>query len=415
MILSALRTNPALLKLDLYCKGARLDDSCFIEEDGGGRSCARAPGLGSGLEVILPGGPVDQRARDGGLRRDVPLRDPPGERALPPAPRRRGGGADSAFAASRRGTTPTTSSGKAMTRIGTLQGTYLGIYQAKVCEYWTAKPQKVNCKFCSVGLNLGVDDADEKSVERGDGGRARAPGTSRASPTSTSTPATTRATPTSTSWSPTSCASRRSWGCWSASRRRPTATSSATTTLRADGREPGLVLLRDLRPPSTSRTSAPASTPSTAWTTTSRRSATARLLGRKGPRDEPWVTNGEIIAGLEPPASTIEAIDWITSVGAIPTVCVFRPLVGHRPREGADPPQTEDDGPGLPAALRGVHGARPSHRRRAQHPRQPGAAPRRVPRLEPDAAIPLQTLKLQAMSKAFGYRFGKRIRSAATA
>ena len=51
-----------------------------------------------------------------------------------------------------------------MTRIGTLQGTYLGIYHAKVCEYWTARPQKVNCKFCSVGLNLGVDDAD---VERG--------------------------------------------------------------------------------------------------------------------------------------------------------------------------------------------------------------------------------------------------------
>src|SRR5947199_270444 len=52
-----------------------------------------------------------------------------------------------------------------MTRIGTLQGTYLGIYQAKVCEYWTAKPERVNCKFCSVGLNLGVDDANEKSVD----------------------------------------------------------------------------------------------------------------------------------------------------------------------------------------------------------------------------------------------------------
>jgi len=51
-----------------------------------------------------------------------------------------------------------------MTRIGTLQGTYLGIYQAKVCEYWTEKP-KANCRFCSVGLNLGVDDADEKSVD----------------------------------------------------------------------------------------------------------------------------------------------------------------------------------------------------------------------------------------------------------
>jgi hypothetical protein len=29
-----------------------------------------------------------------------------------------------------------------MTRIGTLQGTYLGIYQAKVCEYWTEKPRR---------------------------------------------------------------------------------------------------------------------------------------------------------------------------------------------------------------------------------------------------------------------------------
>jgi hypothetical protein len=58
-----------------------------------------------------------------------------------------------------------TSTGKPMTRIGTLQGTYLGIYQAKVCEYWTAKPEKINCKFCSVGLNLGVDEANEKSID----------------------------------------------------------------------------------------------------------------------------------------------------------------------------------------------------------------------------------------------------------
>ena len=36
----------------------------------------------------------------------------------------------------------------------------------------------------------------------------------------------------------------------------------------------------------------------------------------------------QVIAGLEPPASTIAAIDWLTSVGAIPTVCVFRPLAG---------------------------------------------------------------------------------------
>ena len=50
-----------------------------------------------------------------------------------------------------------------MRSVGSLQGTYLGVYPAKVCEYWTEKT-KSNCKFCSVGLNLGVDDADEKSV-----------------------------------------------------------------------------------------------------------------------------------------------------------------------------------------------------------------------------------------------------------
>jgi hypothetical protein len=56
---------------------------------------------------------------------------------------------------------------------------------------------------------------------------------------------------------------------------------------------------------------------------------------------EPWVSNGEIIAGLEPPASSMAAIDWITSVGAVPTVCVFRPLVGTD-MEDAPPPETED-------------------------------------------------------------------------
>jgi hypothetical protein len=56
---------------------------------------------------------------------------------------------------------------------------------------------------------------------------------------------------------------------------------------------------------------------------------------------DPWVSNGEIIAGLEPSASSIAAIDWITSVGAIPTVCVFRPLAGTEMQD-EPPPRTED-------------------------------------------------------------------------
>ena len=51
-----LARNPALLKLDLYCKGARLDESCFIEEDGGRKVMRTRAGLGSGLELVLPGG-----------------------------------------------------------------------------------------------------------------------------------------------------------------------------------------------------------------------------------------------------------------------------------------------------------------------------------------------------------------------
>ena len=60
--LAELRKNPALLKLDLYCKGARLDDSCLVEEDGGRKVMRTRAGLGSGLELILdgpPGGPAE--------------------------------------------------------------------------------------------------------------------------------------------------------------------------------------------------------------------------------------------------------------------------------------------------------------------------------------------------------------------
>src|SRR5512145_1200941 len=60
------RRNPALLKLDLYCKGMRIDDSCLVEQDGGRKILRTRAGLGSGLEVVLPGGlwtnvPVTER------------------------------------------------------------------------------------------------------------------------------------------------------------------------------------------------------------------------------------------------------------------------------------------------------------------------------------------------------------------
>src|SRR5262249_18149902 len=67
----------------------------------------------------------------------------------------------------------------------------------------------------------------------------------------------------------------------------------------------------------------------------------ARLGLKGGSLRQPWVTNGEIIAGLEPPASSMAAIDWVAGVGAVPTVCVFRPLVGTD-MEDERPPRTEE-------------------------------------------------------------------------
>ena len=157
------RRNPALLKLDLYCKGMRIDDSCLVEQDGGRKILRTRAGLGSGLEVVLPGG----------LWTNVPVTEKFAQQS-PYVLHRENGSyvlklGDEAVTTLELSPRPAwydkkTSTGKAMTRVGTLQGTYLGVYPAKVCEYWTEKPQKSNCKFCSVGLNLGVDDADDKSV-----------------------------------------------------------------------------------------------------------------------------------------------------------------------------------------------------------------------------------------------------------
>lgn len=134
-------------------------------------------------------------------------------------------------------------------------------------------------------------------------------------------------------------------------------------------------------------------------------------LGKKGPRHEPWVTNGEIIAGLEPPESSIRAIDWITSVGAIPTVCVFRPLVGTDLAMQA-PPETEAMVPvfrrlyeacmerGLPI------GCAPNvHVSLVMLPEEcRGLSSRR---------FALQSLKLKGMAGVFRYQFRRRLQAAA--
>jgi uncharacterized radical SAM superfamily protein len=400
--LAALRENPALLKLDLYCRGARLDESCFIEGDGGRKVLRTRAGLGSGLELILPGD----------LWTNVPVTEPFAASSPYEVCRTDAGyllrHGDDVVAPVRLSPRPdwydaTTRSGKPMTRIGTLQGTYLGIYQAKVCEYWTAKPEKVNCKFCSVGLNLGVDDADEKSVSEVMEVVRRARDESGITYVDFNTGHYAGDTYLDI-LEPYLVRIKKELGLLVGFQTPPHRDFRRYDALREMGlnrvsfcfeifdRE----RFRDICPGKDAEYGLDHYLDAIRY---------CARLGRKGPRHEPWVTNGEVVAGLEPAESTIRAIDWITSEGAVPTVCVFRPLVGTD-LEKESPPRTEDM---LPVFRRLYEAC-------MEHGLPIGCAPNvhvslvMLPeecRSFSPRRFPFTTLKLAALRTAFAYQFSR--------
>lgn len=345
--------NPALLKLDLYCKGIRVDDSCLVQDDGGRPVLRTRAGLGSGLELILPGGlwtnvPVSEpfarrspyvlHREDGGyvIRRYRVGAAPAGGGPLVSAPEAE------PMAWVRLAPRPgwydrTTSTGKAMTRIGTLQGTYLGIYQAKVCDYWKEE-EKVNCRFCSVGLNLGVDDAGDKTVEEVMEVVRAARRESGITYVDFNTGHYTGETYLDI-LEPYVRRIKEETGLLVGIQTPPHHDLRRYDALKKMGLN-RVSFCFEIFDEAVFRRICPGK---------NREYGLKRYLDAVeycarlglGRGLEPWVSNGEIIAGLEPPASSMAAIDWITSVGAVPTVCVFRPLVGTD-MEDAPPPETED-------------------------------------------------------------------------
>jgi hypothetical protein len=336
--------NPGYLKLDLYCRGLRLHASLSQDERMRPLMRTRA-GLGSGLELILPAG----------LWTNVPVREPfakesPYELRYEPRAGRlphvlyRDGKPTSFVSPA---PTPswydqTTRRGRPMRRIGSLQGTYLGIYMGQVCEFWKTgpeRPEKENCRFCSVGLNLGLDDADEKDVDE-------------------------------------------ILEVVHAARRESGITYVDFNTGHSDNHdfldllEPAIgrikketgLLVGVQSPPHPDKTRYArlkamgvnrVSFCFEFWDETQFQELCPgkhRAYGLDGYREAiehctslgspaspsltPWVVNGELIAGLEPPERSREAIAWLTERGAIPTVCVFRPLQGT---DLADRPAPETD------------------------------------------------------------------------
>jgi hypothetical protein len=160
--------NPVELEVELFCRGLLVDDSARAGVDARRVARTRA-GLGSGLELVIP-------APRQGIWVNVPL-DEPFVVTSPFTLVRQG---DSFAVRDKRlpyvvypvrlpdppsWYSRTTKRGVPMTRVGVLQGTYLGVYFAETCMYWYNTPSAANCQFCTTGVNVGKNEELAKKVE----------------------------------------------------------------------------------------------------------------------------------------------------------------------------------------------------------------------------------------------------------
>lgn len=158
--------NPCELEIDLFCRGLRVPSTVSLE---GTRGVQRTrAGLGSGLELAIPTGSW--------LKPEIWMNAPVAETFAWTSPYVLNG-APGAYEVidERTGehhpvSIPTqprwydrlTSRDERMSRIGVLQGTYLGIYVNPVCEFWGAD---LNCRFCTTGQNVATAGSAAKTVE----------------------------------------------------------------------------------------------------------------------------------------------------------------------------------------------------------------------------------------------------------
>lgn len=329
--------NPGLLKLALYCRGLRLDPSAQDYLQAGSRGLKRTrAGLGSGLELILPHGIWTNAPVTEDFCRDSPFQlhiSKLGCHII----HDNGLGVQVQLAPKPNWYDANCSTGKPMTQVGTLQGTYLGIYAAKVCAFWTGK-EKDQCRFCSVGLNLGADDANEKTVKE-------VLEVVRAARRETGITYVDFNTGHAEDESyldvlePLVHAVKKEFGLLVGVQTPPHTDLDRYRRLRKLGVN-RVSFCFELYDRERFQTICPGKHQTYGLDRYLEAMDFCASLGKDPNFFEPWVTNGEVIAGLEDPETTIAAIDRITSVGAVPTVCVFRPLKGTA-LAAEVPPSTE--------------------------------------------------------------------------
>jgi hypothetical protein len=328
--------NACELEIDLFCHGLRIPPHVSLE---GARGVSRTrAGLGSGLEIIIP--------TNSWVKRRIWMNAPVVEHFVEFSPYTLDGGPTIGYTVhdARDGAVypielpqePAwyrrhTSRDVPMSRVGVMQGTYLGIYINPVCAFWNYSPS-LNCRFCTTGANVGCHEAANKSVDdvvetchaardgsgvtfvHLNGGFHGSKGLRAAEPYVR--------------------AVKERVGALVGVQLTPERDFSGYDRLIQAGVD-HFSFCFELFDPEWFAKICPGK---------------ARVLGQqlfldamdycasKMPRG---AVSGEIIAGIEPIEKTLEAIERITSVGAFPTVCVFRPTIGSDMEEW--PPPKYDD------------------------------------------------------------------------
>ncbi|HYC78797.1 MAG TPA: hypothetical protein VEI02_14325, partial [Planctomycetota bacterium] len=164
--MSVPRRNPGELEIDLFCRGLRIATGVDLRGDARAVSRTRA-GLGSGLELVIPGDlkdlwvnvPVEE---DFAARSPYVLEADAGGHAVRDA--RNGEVYRVRLPAEPAWYRGKTSRGVLMKEVGVLQGTYLGVYVSNSCMFWY-RDEPENCRFCTTGFNVGVNEVAQKDVE----------------------------------------------------------------------------------------------------------------------------------------------------------------------------------------------------------------------------------------------------------
>jgi hypothetical protein len=326
--------SPIELEISLLCRGVRIDPSAELERDARHFSRTRA-GLGSGLELVLPGRykelwvnvPVEED-----FARASPYRIEKREGTYRVVDDRRGHVHPVRVPGEPAWYTEATSRGTPMHRVGVLQGTYLGIYISNSCGYWHSRPS-LGCRFCTTGANVGVNEVTEKDVE--DVVEVARAAKERSGVTfvhlNSGFQGGDRDIDTAI---PYIRALKERVGVLVGVQLLPSRDLSRYDRLAELGVD-HLSFCYELHNPEFFADWLPGKEKTLGQRPFYEALAYgARRFGR-------GTCSGEIIAGIEPIEDTLRAIDMITSLGAFPTVCIFRPLIGAE-REDRPSPREAD-------------------------------------------------------------------------